>query len=183
MCPILKLGLALVSIIGILQAIWFALLVEPTNRWTSQLVSWQADQPWLSWVGVTFSIVAALICIALLFYATFKRSTTSQLQVRGERGKLTINKQAVEKTVKHAVLEKHSVSTVAVNVKLRKTQEAATAKVKATMTQPQTDWAGESRAIEKTAKAALEHCLGVDVKKVNVALTPASRDQKTANVI
>ena len=87
MRPILKLGLALVSIIGILQAIWFALLVEPTNRWTSQLVR-LAGGSTLAELGWRYlSIVAALICIALLFYATFKRSTTSQLQVRGERGK------------------------------------------------------------------------------------------------
>ncbi|MFC6171461.1 alkaline shock response membrane anchor protein AmaP [Loigolactobacillus jiayinensis] len=183
MRPILKVGLAILAIFGLLQAVWFSLLVEPTGRWAGQLWQWQQMQPGVAWFGVGLAVLAGVVFLALLLLAVFKRSTTSQLSVSTDRGQLNLSRSAIEKSVKYAVQQQHSVTDVQVKVQLRK-NAAATAQVAATVLQKKTDMVGTSKAIEVTAKNELATRLGVPVKKVNVhLLTADQRKRPVADVI
>ncbi|MFD1318581.1 alkaline shock response membrane anchor protein AmaP [Loigolactobacillus zhaoyuanensis] len=184
MRPIFKFGLGLLAIVGLLEAVWFGLLIEPSASWSGPMMQWQQNQIWLSWVGLILAIIAGLIFLVLFLIALFKRSTTTQLSMKTEKGQLNISRAAVEKSVKYAVQEQHPVTAVNVNVQLHKHKAVATAQVDATLTAATKDLVGISHAIEATAKRELTERLGLSVKKVAVhLLTADQRQQPVTDVI
>ncbi|MDC4186976.1 alkaline shock response membrane anchor protein AmaP [Loigolactobacillus coryniformis] len=184
MRPIFKFALGLLAFLGLLEAIWFGLLIEPMANWSGQLMQWQQEQIWLSWVGLGLAIIAGLIFLVLLFIALFKRSTTTSLNMKTKHGQLNISRTAVEKSVKYAVQEQHPVTEVDVAVQLLKHKALANAQVNATLTSTTNDLVGASQRIEKTAKHELTERLGVPVKNVDVhLLTVDQRKQPMTDVI
>lgn len=175
--------LLLASLIGLLQTAWFTALVYPIPRLSNWVTTWQEQLTWSRWLGIGLGVISGLVFLGLLLLALFRRKTVKQLNYHTDHGTLSLNKQAVEKNVQHAIKQQHPVDQVKVSVKLAKNKKKTTADIKATTAADQ-NLVQRSQAIKQTAATALENSLGVRVKKVTVHLTPQQNEApKAARVV
>lgn len=175
--------LLLASLIGLLQTVWFTALVYPIPKLSSWLTTWQEQLSWSRWLGIGLGVISGLVFLGLLLLAIFRRKTVKQLNYHTDHGTLSLNKQAVEKNVQHAITQQHPVGQVKVNVKLAKKTKKTTADIKATTATDQ-NLVQLSQEVKQTAAAALESSLGAPAKKVTVHLTPQQNEApKAARVL
>ncbi|ANK61619.1 alkaline shock response membrane anchor protein AmaP [Loigolactobacillus backii] len=167
-------ALLLLSLLGILQTVWFTALIYPLPYLSNEIIQWQNTYDWVRWIGLILGIISGLIFLGLLLIALFRRQTTNQLTYQTDRGQLNINQKSVEKSVQYAVASKHNARNVSATVRLNKRKKTATALVEA-VTSDTKNLVHESQQIEQTVSKTLSASLGVPVKKVTVNLKPAER--------
>lgn len=172
MRPITKGLLGLVAVIALLQA---GLVVS--MMWPLEPLSSVMRTHWF-WFRLPLLILSAIVAVAgltTLLIALFRRSTTKDLRIKGNRGELVVTKSAVERGLVTAIARDHEVQQVEAKVKM-KGNRVTEAKIRAGQLQL-ADAQGLAEAIEATATKQLKQMLGVDVAKVRVRLhnTPSSK--------
>lgn len=170
MRPITKISLAIVALIGILQAGLVATLVWPLNP----LAAWlTVSRPALRWSLLGLSAVVLATFVVMLLVAVLRQATTTKLIVKSPQGQLVLSRQAVANTIAQAIVSDHAVKNVNVDVQLLKHRQTVKVFVEATSLQG-SDLTTVGKQIEATARKKVTQTLKLTAKSVQVSLHPAT---------
>ncbi|WP_127848745.1 alkaline shock response membrane anchor protein AmaP [Lacticaseibacillus hulanensis] len=179
MRSVVKFGLGLVAVIGLLQALLVAAYVWPVVPIDTWLDNYWVITRWIL-LGMTAVVFATFL--VLLLIAVLRRTTTDQLVIKHDRGSIKLSRRAIESSVAKAVAAEYPVRSVDVDVKMHKKQVARAEVTTALTTSAAALDVG--KAIEATVKTHLRELLGVDVAQVMVKIIPQKQmDKSVARVV
>lgn len=170
-------GLFLVSLLGLIQLAWFIALIYPLPVVSSQVNHWQTSYPWLQWPGLALGIISGLIFLGLLIRVIAGWRSSKQLTYRAKKGKLKLDRHAVEKNLQQSLAAQYGIRHVNAKIQLKKNRQAAYATIAAQTDEPE-QRQKLSEQIADTTTQQLSSSLGVPVKKVAVDLKPTKQSKR-----
>ncbi|GHP15105.1 hypothetical protein YK48G_25300 [Lentilactobacillus fungorum] len=172
MSRLTKLLVLLISIILIVQSVWFVALVVPIDYLSKlALPSIQTNVDWLMVLALGLSIVVGIVGVVAMIIIMFAPKKANRLVFQSTTGKLSISKKAVEKSLNEAIMQQAAVVDVDSTVKLQTRNRLAKVTVIAVDKQGR-DLVNLGERIQAIVADKIADLMAVKVKKVKVKVKP-----------
>lgn len=180
MSKLTKILLVIVSLLGLLQALWFIALLYPLGVVSRFVKLTFLPIYWHQNIGLGLGVIVGLVFLYLLLWASFRPVSQPRLTIKTASGELAFSKKAVDNAISTAIVEQYAVRDVVVATQLRRKQHQVYATVHATP-KSMTDLEGQAGAIKATVTETLKAVFNLPIKQVTVQLMPKTVEQQTNN--
>lgn len=170
--------LSLLSLLGILQVLWFIALIYPLGIFRQFAKLTFLPTVWVQNIGLGLGVLVGLTFLYLLLLAIFSPSRHHQLAIKTDQGELAFSRKAIDHTIAQAIVEHHAVTGVNVDTQLLGHKQQVKAQIEATATDNQhLDELGV--AIKTTVKTVLTQTFNLPIKQIDVQLdSPVATKQR-----
>lgn len=178
-----KLLILVVSMIGIVQSVWFIGLVIPIDYLSKMVLQTvQTNVDWIMILALVGSVIVGFVAIMAIITILVAPRKADKIVFRSANGRLSISKKAVEKSLEEAIMQQAAVSDVQTTVKLHTKNRIVKVRITAVDKQGR-DLVELGEKIQTIVAAKMTDLMNVKVKKVRVKVNPFDtvQNKKRAN--
>lgn len=167
---------SIISIIGIIQVLWFVYLINPFNwnlNFKNQL---QLPPNVINYVAVFLAAISGIALLIMLLYVLFIPVKYSNITFKSHDRNLKISKTALEKIITNKIKENPMLHDIDVKIKILGRRRKAKMFISA-MSRQSSNLKQQGEEIKQIANEQLKNNLNVPIKNTIVQLSPFESNQ------
>lgn len=167
---------SIISILGIVQVLWFVYLIDPF-KWNLDLKNYfQLPQNVVNYSAIVLAVISGIALLIMLFYVLFIPVKHNNITFRSNDGNLKISKSALEKIITNKIKENPMLHNIDVKIKILGRRRKAKMFISA-ISRESSNLKQQGEEIKQIANEQLRRNLNVPIKNTIVQLSPFESNQ------
>ncbi|APU72381.1 hypothetical protein LCR01_18260 [Companilactobacillus crustorum] len=168
--------LAILSLLGILQVLWFVYLTYPFEPKITLKNYLKLPPDVIGYLAIFLAAVSGIALIIMLLYVLFVPTKYNDITFKSNDGNLKISKSALEKIITNRIKENPTLHDIDVKIKILGRNRKAKMFISA-MSSQDTNLKQQGEEIKHIANEQLKNNLNVPIKNTIVKLSPFESNQ------